>query len=253
MSYIDLICKISNPEKMLEMNINNIYLLSNIGIKKYDDNDDIGIQIKNLKTVEYKFNINEVFIFRTFLDTKIILYLIMEDEMYILNSRKKIINAVIYIDNYLIVFFENNEIEIINYRKFKYLKLVKNTVNLDDYLSLLIKVIEENLVTEDMNVRTNVKPIALPHSKVNIQHSPSFTNINMDIDSLQIICERIWTVFSLQEESCYCFSIIKDENRLFQYLININKQKIIFDNIFNLVKFLKKEFYEPIKLCSYLI
>lgn len=252
MSYIDLVCKVSNPEKMFEMNINNIYLLSNIGIKNYDDNDDIGVQIKNLKTVEYKFNINEVFIFRTFLDKKIILYLIMEDEMYILNSKKKIINALIYIDNYLIVFFENNEIEIINYRKFKYLRLIKNTVNLDDYLSLLIKVIEENLVTEDMNVRENVKPIVLPHSKV-ITEQSNFTNININADSLQLICERIWTIFPLQKESCYCFSIIKNENRLFQYLININKQKIIFDNILNLIKFLKKEFYEPIKLCSYLI
>lgn len=252
MSYIDLVCKISNPEKMFEININNIYLLSNIGIKNYDDNDDIGVQIKNLKTVEYKFNINEVFIFRTFLDRKIILYLIMEDEMYILNSQKKIINAVIYIDNYLIVFFENNEIEIINYRKFKYLRLIKNTVNLEDYLSLLIKVIEENLVTEDMNIKENVKPITLPHSKV-IAEQSSFTNINLNTDTLHLICERIWSIFSLQKESCYCFSIIKNENRLFQYLININNQKIIFDNILNLIKFLKKEFYEPIKLCSYLI
>lgn len=253
MSYIDLICKISNPEKMFEMNINNIYLLSNIGIKNYDnEDDDIGIQIKNLKTIEYKFNINEVFIFRTFLDTKIILYLIMEDEMYILNSKKKIINALIYIDNYLIVFFENNEIEIINYRKFKYLRLIRNTEILDDYLSLLIKVIEENLVIEDMNIKENVKPITLPRSKV-ITKQPNFTNLNLSNDTLHLMCERIWAVFPLQEDSCYCFSVIKNGNRLFHYLIKINNKKIVFDNILSLIQFLKKEFYEPIKLCSYLI
>lgn len=248
---IDLVCKISKPDKMFEMNANNIYLLFNMGLKNFDD-DDIGKQINNLKIVKYKFNINEIMIFRTFLDNKIILYKIMEDELYILNSTKKIINVVSYIDNYLIIIYEKHEIEIINHKNFKFLIMYSNTSNPEDYISLLLKIIDENLLNDQKVIKENIKPILLPHSKVD--NNVNNIKINVKVDGKSLInCERIWHIFALQDNICYCFSVIENNVRLFKYLVNINNQNILFDNILNLINFLKKEFYEPIKLCSYLV
>jgi hypothetical protein len=251
---VDLICKFSKPDEMLEINSHNMYLLFNIGTKKLNiEEDDIGKQLINLKTVNYKFNVNEIFIFRTLLDNKILLYKIMENELYIFNSRKKIINAVSYIDNYLIIFYENYELEIINHKTFKYLEIKRNTTNIEDYISLLFKVIEEDLLKEKKEVRENIKPLLLPHSKINTE---TLGKMYMDIEingKSPIICERIWALFSLLDnETCYCYSIIENNIRVFKYLIKLNNKYILFDSIYELIKFLKREFYEPLKLCSYL-
>lgn len=250
---IDLICEISKPDDMLEMNINNIYLLFNIGLKHLMDNeDDIGEQIKNLKTIEYKFNVNEIFVFRTFLNNKVILYKPMENQLYILNSTTKIINVVSYIDNYIVVFYENNMMEIINYKDFSFILIQRNTYSPEDYISLSIKVIEEDLLKDKKTVKKNIKPILLPSSKIVNKESITI-DIPIDTNCLNIICERIWCLFALQEKTCYCYSIIENNQRLFKYLTNINNKNIIFDNIFELITFLKKEFYEPLKLCSFLV
>lgn len=250
---IKLICKINDPLTMLEINKNNIYLLFNIGNKKIQEEDDeIGKQITNLKTINYKFNVNEIFIFRTFLDNMVLIYKIMENELYILNSTKTIFNVVSYIDNYIIIFYEKNIMEIINLKNFKYIEIHRNTYHPEDYISLLFKSIEEDLLQEQKKVRENIKPIVLASSKVK-KSCTSTIEIEMDKNNLNIIAERIWTIFALQENTCYCFSIIENNIRLFKYLVNINKENIIFDSIFELITFLNKEFYEPIKLCSYLV
>lgn len=250
---INLICKINDPLVMFEMNKNNIYLLFNIGNKKIQEEDDeIGRQITNLKTINYKFNINEIFIFRTFLDNMALIYKIMENELYVLNSTKKILNIVSYVDNYIIVFYEKNIMEVIYLKNFKYIVIHRNTYHPEDYLSLLFKIIEENLLQETKKVRENIKPMLLASSKV----QDSMTNtvdININKNNLNIIAERIWHIFALQENTCYCFSIIENNTRIFKYLVNINKENILFDSIFELITFLNKEFYEPIKLCSYLV
>lgn len=251
---IHLICKINDPIAMIEMNKNNMYLLFNIGNKKiHEEDDEIGRQLANLKTVNYKFNINEIFIFRTFLDNMAIIYKIMENELYILNSTKKILSIVSYIDNYIIIFYENNIMEVIYLKNFKYIEIHRNTHHPEDYLSLLFKIIEEDLLQETKKVRTNINPMLLASSKVQ-DFLPSKVDITVNKDSLNIIAERIWHIFALQEENTsLCFSVIENNTRIFKYLVNINKENILFENIFELITFLNTEFYEKIKLCSYLI
>lgn len=256
-SFVNLICIINNTEEMFKLNINNIYINKTLGVSDYGTDagtdDDVGKQIKNLKNINYIFNINEVFVIRTFDIKKIIIYIIMEDKMYIYNTKKTIYNVIVFLENYIVLFFENNFIEIVNLKTFKSTVLIKNTIDICDFYKMVLYIIEnKDSFFKNTILKKSIKPLLLPKSAVKNK-----TNNHMDIFLQEkkdvFICERIWSVFTLQENNSYCISYIECNTRFFKYIININNKQITFENIYKLIDFMKINFYIPIKTMTFLV
>lgn len=249
-SFIEKILQINKIFEFLNINNNNLYIFNSLGIRDFGIKDDIETKLQNLK-LQYKFNVNETLIIRSF-DSKIImLYIIMDNKFYIIKANDIIINIKILIDNYMILFFKNNYIEIINYKNFNSVIFIKETNDLDALFKLSIAIIDEEkkYFINKQKVLYNVKPMELLTLKNNIGIN---TQQTIENENEEFICERVWSTFVIQKEPCICYSIIENNKRLFKYIIHIDNKKIIFNNIFDFIKFLLNNFFKPLKLCTFL-
>lgn len=237
-----LITKIDDVDSFFETNQNNIYIFKTLGIRSFDNEDDIGKQLQTLQ-LEYKFNVNEVIIFRTFYSSVILLYIPMECVLFYIRFEKPVINCFILIDNILIIYLEH-EIRVINIKDLttKALGIDKLTIELISKISLeFIKAPDKDQLS-----LTQVDELILK--------APSnFTNSNNNIILKTGVkaCERIWSVFILQTEPCYCISYV-DKTRFFKYIINVNLEEDREFTLVELINFLQERFYSPLKYMTLL-
>lgn len=259
---ITQIIHIKKITQFLKYNLHNLYLDYTIGLRNYNvEEDQIGLSIKKL-SLPYKFNINETFIFRSFDNTIILVYIIMENKFYIIKTSQPIIKVYILLDNYLCILYNNKNIEILNYKTFNSITCILSSINIEKlyYISICLYKnphVFQNEIKIDVSSQSEIQ---LPILSNNINTSvfpqvtiPSSSNSNTNTDSF--ICEKIWSIYNLQtnDKTCYCFSIIEQNKRCFKYFINLNQnEQIIFDNILKLIYFLLDKFYTPIKQCTFL-
>lgn len=254
------IYKIEDPKKFFKSNLNSMYLLNSFGLRKFNEDDDIGIQIKNLKCLNYIFNVNEILIFRTFLNNQIIIYELLENRLHIIKTNLNIVNVYLTIENYILLKYDNfEELEILNYKNLKSVvlkNLSKDFVLLYEYLfDLIFQVIKEpSLFVKHIEVKKE-NNLTLPVSTV-IKNKNKNINTLMEavmFENNMLSCEKIWGIFVLQTESCYSYSIIENNKRIFKYYTIINNKKKYFESILDMIIFLQKNFYHIIKECCFLI
>lgn len=266
------ICRFKHANAMMDINKHNVYLLSNIGLRNYDDivdkpYDPIEDQLKNLKTVELKMNVNEIFIFKTFDPLKILIYDLLENKLYLYVTTSLIYNAFIYIDNYLILIFDKY-IEIVNMRKYKSSIFEKPEVMDYTYLiSLSIKIHEnENMLINKIPFEDNIYPVELPRNKqvkrileedyieedlieINNPDKP-----DQDINDIKINCVKINSTFAIQYKVCFCVTTLSRSGKcLIKYIVNLNNKYETFNHIGFLITRLREGFYKPLLECTYLV
>lgn len=256
-SNIISITKIKDPTKFFKNNLNSIYVLSSFGTRNFQNDDEIGVQIKNLKTLDYVLNINETIIFRTFTNNQIIIYELFENRMHIIKTKLTIVNVFLIIDNYILLKYENfKELELLNYKDFKSLitlsldteKILLHQ-NLFDLVFQIILEHEASFVSFDPIEKKDF--LILETSKV--QEDSLVNTSSYNLSDNKFVCEKIWGIFNLNTEPCYVYSVIENKKRIFKYYININNQIKFFDDIFTLITFLQKNFYQIVKECILLV
>lgn len=254
---IDII-KIQDPKKFFSKNLNSIYLFNTYGIRDFQEDDEIGRQIINLKKIKYIFNVNEIFIFRTFNYNQICVYEILENRLHIIQTKYKILNVYLTIENYILLKYETLEdLELINYKDFKSIKIQnvdKNKILLhENIFDLVIQIVTEYHELFKTTIRKkNYEYIILPISTVPENTNKIFSDF-IEEENNKIMCERIWGVFVLQKEICYTFSIIENEKRIFKYYVDINNKKKFFNNILDMISFMQTNFYTILAECTFLI
>lgn len=256
-SNIISITKIKDPTKFFKNNLNSIYVLTSFGTRNFQNDDEIGMQIKNLKSLNHVFNINETIIFRTFSNNQIIIYELFENRMHIIKTKLSIVNAFLIIDNYVLLKYQNfKELEILNYKDFKSLI----TLSLDTEKILLLQnifdlvfqiILEHESSFISFNSIEKKDFLILETSKVKETSLQNTTGYKLSDN--KFVCEKIWGIFNLNKEPCYVYSVIENQKRIFKYYININKEIKFFDNIFDLITFLQKNFYKIVKECTLLV
>jgi hypothetical protein len=239
--------KIKDVDKFFEKNQNSIYIFKTIGIREFEEDDEIGLQIKKLQ-LEYKFNINEIILFKTFYTRIIFIYVPMTKELYYFQFVNPILNAFILVDN-IILFYLYKTIQIVDIKYYitKIYKIEK--FSLEMISDLTMKFLKEE---EKDKIKLTISNI--DSSDLILQTAPIKNNItnSIVIKKKAIQCEKLWSTFVLQTESCYCISNIESEVRIFKYIIilNDNEEKLL--NLIELLTFLDESFYSPLKYITFL-
>lgn len=244
-NYIISFSNINDVDNFFEKNQNNIYIFKTIGLRELEEEDEIGIQIKRLQ-LEYKFNINETIIFKSFYTRIIFIYIPMVKKIYYFRFMNPILNIFILVDN-IILFYLYQTVQVVDIKSYK-----TKTYKIEKFSLEMISDITLRFLKEEDKLSLNIDVIQT--SNLILKNAPIKNNImnSIIIKEKPINCERLWSTFVLQTETCYCISNIESEIRIFKYIIILkdNEQKIL--NLIELLTFLNESFYSPLKYITFL-
>lgn len=242
-----IICafKISNPFDFFEKNQDNIYIFKTIGLREFVEEDDIGQQLKNLQ-LNYKFNVNETIIFRSYYSSVILLYVPMTNELYCFRFEQPVLSIFILVDN-IVLFYLKNNVQIVNIKNLTTRLYRIDALTLQMIYTLSKKFIKDKnkikIILEDYVLELKKPPITYDKQKL-----PDNYFINLNINTK---CERVWSTFVLQKESCYCISVVTN-TRHFKYVIHINENEEKILSLPELIDFMHNSFYSPLKYKTFL-
>lgn len=246
MSYFDSITKISDRDEFFKKNENNIYLFKTIGLQDFEE-DDIGIQINNLN-LEHKFSVNELMVFRTFNSKCLILYLPMEDVVYCIKFKERVLNSFVLFTNIIMLYIKNS-FQIIDIKNFKTKCYHIHSFSLELLYSYSEYFLNDERDKEDMNI-----------DEINniVFKTPTLSNIvnnSISINNEILKCEKIWSTFVIQKENCYCISVIEDNIRTFKYILSFENKTRQILTLYEFINFINESFYYPLKertfLCNF--
>lgn len=170
----------------------------------------------------------------------------MLQELYYFKFMDPILNAFILVDN-IILFYLHKNIQVVDIKSYSTKIYSIEKFSLEMISDLTIKFLEEK---DKMPLTIN----KIESSDIVLQTAPikNVISNSIIIKKKAIKCERIWSTFVLQSESCYCISDIESENRVFKYIIILknNEEKIF--NLIELLAFLDETFYSPLKYITFL-
>lgn len=234
---------IKNNEDFIEKNQDKIFLYNCLGNRDFDNQeDDIGQQIKLLQ-IKYKFNINEVFIFRTNELNKIIIYSLYENKIYMITTNEKIISSHFFIVDYLVLIFENDKYNIIDIKNMHSWVFMGEQNQKDNNILDKIKGITQlciklksDKITEPIIHKIEDENMLEELESLNYVKKNMFYNVS----NKKIQMSNIWSNFILDTKNCICYS---DNNGFIKYYIYIKQEELFFNNLSEFIHFLFKEFY----------
>lgn len=237
--------KITDPTVFFEKNQNNIYIHRTSGLREFDEEDDLGQQLKNLQ-LTYKFNVNETIIFRSYYSYVILIYIPMNDDLYCFRFEQPVLSIFILFDN-IILFYLKDSVQIVNIKD-----LTTKLYKIDILTLKMIYTLSKTFIKDKNKIKIELEDycIELKNPPINYLKNklPQNYFINLKIGTE---CERIWSTFVLQKETCYCISIITD-TRHFKYVIHLNDNEEKILSLPELIEFLHESFYSPLKYKTFL-
>ncbi len=236
------IFQFENAYDMLKKNEQSIYISNTIGLQNYDnltEYDNIVNQIDNFLFKKHIFNINELFIIRNPNIEELLIYNVFYNKLYLVKSKNILINAFIVYDRYVIIKempHEKQEVDGYLINTYKYFIFDNNTLDLISF--------EKEMTITDVNDYINdmIKKIEYSNDKKNLE-------IIKSIEYPETISLKYPLVFSLQEELCMTF----EEDEKFLIKVILDKKEYIFNSIYDLVVYMNKTFYDPIKKGTYVV
>lgn len=234
------IIDIDDPIEYLTQNEECLYIYRTIGMERVREmeKDFIRKQIDTL-ALNYEFNINETIFFRTFDPSIILVYILMEQKLYLIESTKPIMNMFVLIDGYFILLFEHT-IEVINIREM--------TTNV--FVVPLKKHIELLWEYQKLAIEQNGKPVSISQNKNLFELSKDICGFNYNqlvIKNKLYDIERIWSIFTLQTKICSTYSVIENNKRFFKYSISLDTQDDLQASLIELIEFMNINFYQQIR------
>lgn len=244
-NYIITSNKIKDVDQFFEKNQNNIYIFKTIGIREFEEEDEIGLQLKKVQ-LEYKFNINEIILFKTFYTRIIFIYIPMMKELYFFQFMNSILNIFILVDN-IILFYLSGTIQVVDIKTYK-----TKIYNIKRFSLEIISDLTIKFLNEDNKIALSIDKIN--SSNISLKSQPIKSNItnSIVIKEETISCEKLWSNFVLQTESCYCISNIDNNKRIFKYIIILNNNEEKIFTLVELLNFLDESFYSPLKYITFL-
>lgn len=240
---LKVVYKIEDPEDFFEKNQDTIYIFKTIGLREFENEDDIGKQIQNLD-MNHKFNVNELIIFRTFYSHIILAYVPMNGELFCFLFTEPVLNSFIMIDN-IILFYLKNGVQAVDIKNYK-----TKLYNLNNFSLEKIFYISENFMKEKIENKTpfelNDFTLCLKKQNINNYLNKQY-NCNLFVDrKIKINCEKILSTFVIENDLCYCISVI-NETRQFKYVINLSGEEQKIFSLKEFIDFLIDTFYSPLK------
>lgn len=237
--------KIVNPFAFFEENQDNIYIYKTIGIREFDEEDDLGQQLNNLQ-LTYKFNVNEIIIFRSYYSYVVLVYVPMNNDLFCFRFEQPILNIFILLDN-IILFYFKDYVQIVNVKDLMTKLYRIGTLTLPNIFTL-----SKTFIKDKNKIKIELDNYSIELSKPLINYVKNKLPLNCFINQkIKTDCERIWSTFVLQKELCYCISVITD-TRHFKYIITINDNEEKIFTLPELIEFLHDSFYSPLKYKTFL-